>query len=258
MEEGNIGKSGELFIVHLVNYDLRFVPILRTAAIKLAGVVLKGNLVASCGSGGCKTDVKIRGLNGGKLGLSVKKAKPTARPDNHLDRRWVNTPGTRYDSWANVLKMPNEIRDIIQSGIINKAHHRNADLIDLSNQAKIRNFFMAHLDAFLEEVFRMGEVDLKIFAVIEYNGKEALYLFSLDDIIQFIKKDIASRGISFGKTIRLGKYIQIQRKAGNGVHIPKTLLKTNPAHPGNQMQTKLMVLSLRDDAISTLKYVKFP
>ena len=62
-------------------------------------------------------------------------------------------------------------------------------------------------------------------------------LYDMKDILENLdyKLTISGRGV-----IKIGKYITIQRKGGNGVHsihIPKTSL----AHPGNNLQVKMKV-----------------
>lgn len=62
-------------------------------------------------------------------------------------------------------------------------------------------------------------------------------LYDLKDLLDNLDYEvtISGRGV-----IKIGKFITIQRKGGNGVHsihIPKTSL----AHPGNNLQVKMKV-----------------
>ncbi len=64
-----------------------------------------------------------------------------------------------------------------------------------------------------------------------------MHLYDMKDLLDNLDYDvtISSRGV-----IKIGKFITIQRKGGNGVHsvhIPKTSL----AHPGNNLQVKMKV-----------------
>jgi hypothetical protein len=74
--------------------------------------------------------------------------------------------------------------------------------------------------------------------LVLYNrATNTMNLYDMKDILENLdyKLTISGRGV-----IKIGKYITIQRKGGNGVHsihIPKTSL----AHPGNNLQVKMKV-----------------
>jgi hypothetical protein len=91
----------------------------------------------------------------------------------------------------------------------------------------------------IEDIFRRGEEKLKLF-IINDKRKRRIYIFRMDDVIRFLNEDAAD--ISFTKKgiIRLGKFITIQRKGGDGKHI--TIPKTDWNHPGNQLQFKFSPL----------------
>ncbi len=75
-------------------------------------------------------------------------------------------------------------------------------------------------------------------------------LYDLAQLLRTLDYDVtvSSRGI-----IKIGKYITIQRKGGNGahsIHIPKTSL----AHPGNNLQVKMKVGSFVSDTKPIVSY----
>lgn len=250
VEEGFIGHTAELDVINLINSSGSFQSDVRAATKDLTNVDLRGRLFAKNGEGGHKTDIEVIDKDGKRVGISQKKAKRGTRPANHLDRRWLLSDGRYSLAWATALNMPKNISEILHEGIIRKAYNRNANLIDISHNNKIESFLFNKLDIFLEEAFRKGEEILKLFAIQEYNGETELHFFNIDEIIELVKKNIESRGMAFTRVISLGDYIQIQRKAGNGAHIDPRIAKTDPSHPGNQVQIKLMVLKLKSDAIS--------
>jgi hypothetical protein len=85
---------------------------------------------------------------------------------------------------------------------------------------------------------------------MEYDSKIKLCLFNMDEVINFIEKDVSRTGITFGSRINIGEYIQLQRKGGDGKHV--RIRKEDPLHPGNQLQVKLISRKLMNDAIKEL------
>ena len=67
----------------------------------------------------------------------------------------------------------------------------------------------------------------------------------MDDVIRFLIKN-ASNNIGFTEKgiIRLGEFVTIQRKGGNGKHI--IIPKTDWNHPGNQLQFKFSPLKFTE------------
>ncbi|MCD6458072.1 MAG: hypothetical protein J7K82_04405 [Thermoproteales archaeon] len=253
-EEAHIGKRGEELLVYLINNNMQFAQLFRNCVSKLLNVNLRGKIRAKRDRKSPKTDVEVLDESEYSVGISLKTVKKGGRPDDHLDRRWLDRPGRYTRPWTEVLQMPTFIRDIIWQGIMRKARHKNVALIEPQHQKAVRNFLIKNLDSFLEEAFRMGEQNLKLLGVLEYENGKILYLFALDDIIRFIKYNIINKGLTFSARIYMGDYIQIQRKAGDGSRINKRIPKTDPRHPGNQIQVKLLTLKLKNDAVQKLKH----
>jgi len=254
VEEGTIGDRGENALVYRINHDKGFAKDFVKCLNEQLTVSVSENITATKGSRGHKTDITIFDHTK-RIGLSLKSVKP-GRPDDHLDRRWLDKDGALCSSWKNALNMPDEVRDTLWRGIMEKARHTYADLVRHENQPIIQKFFMSNLHKILEEVFRRGETDLRLFAVMEYEVEKSLYIFRMDDIIEFIKSDVEKSGIDFGRNIKFGDFLWIQRKAGNGAQIDARLDKTDPNHPANQLQAKVLALTLRNAAIKHIKFCK--
>ena len=67
----------------------------------------------------------------------------------------------------------------------------------------------------------------------------------MNDVLEFLNENI-SNDISFSNKgiIKLGDFLSVQRKGGNGKHI--TIPKTDWQHPGNQLQFKFSPLKFAD------------
>lgn len=249
MEEARVGKLGEELLARKIEGDPNFADQLRRCIKDLTGIELVGKIIAVRGEkcGLWKTDILLIDQRGQQIGISLKTVKKGGRPDDHLDRRWLDRRGRRAKPWTEVLNMPDTVKEILRNGILKMARHESNQLVPPQHQPIIRNFFMSVLNTFLNEAFRDEENVLRLFAVLEYNDYLYLCLFNIDEIIKFIERDVKRRGITFGSRINIGKYIQVQRKAGNGRHVK--VPKDDPRHPGNQLQVKVMARDLRDDAI---------
>jgi len=256
MEEANIGKRGETLVVRLINDDKEFAGLFTCCLQRRLGLPVCDPLRARKAPAGLKTDVTISGSDGAEFGLSLKTMKP-GRPDDHLDRRWLDKSGRLSRSWKETLDMPYDVFNAFRKGIARKARDRNAELICPEDQPLVKKFLMSRLDTFLEESFRRGEADLRLFAIIQYEENEALYVFRMGDIISLVKKDILISGLRFSKVISLGNFLWIQRKAGDGKHVDERIPKSDTRHPGNQLQVKILPIRLKDEAVRKLDYCEF-
>ncbi|HIC99562.1 MAG TPA: hypothetical protein EYP08_08095 [Pyrodictiaceae archaeon] len=251
MEEARIGELGEELLTRKIEEDQSFADKLRRCIKDLTGIELVGKITAIRGRklGLWKTDLLLIDQRRQQIGISLKTVKKGGRPDDHLDRRWLDRRGRRAKPWTEVLNMPETVREILHTGILRMARGESNQLVPPQYQAIIRDFFRNVLSKFLNEAFRNEENVLRLFAVLEYDDRLYLCLFDIDEIIKFIEKDVKRRGITFGSRINIGKYIQVQRKAGDGKHVK--IPKDDPRHPGNQLQVKVMARDLRDDAIKS-------
>jgi len=244
MEEGTIGKLGQKFVVDWARGE--GAEILPKYLTKLGISLSKVVDIRECG-GWKKTDILITDEEGRRVGLSLK-TRGAGQPDDHLDRRWLDRTTKRRKSWKDVLGMPNRIVEAFREGLARKAQNSRADFIAPEFREDVRKFLLEKLEVILREAFVGGEEEeLQLFAVLEYGTSTRLTIFRMDEIIEFVCRNVKEKGIHFGGNIRLGDYIWIQRKAGDrkGLSLPKT----DPKHPGNQIQVKVLPLELRDDAI---------
>jgi len=249
MEEARVGRWWEDILVNLINSDKRFATSFSTCIKERLGLPISGEIRAQRNQG-AKTDVRILDSSGSVIGLSLKARRRSGRPDDHLDRRWL-------DEWREALGMPSPVYEALWRGIMRKAVNRQANLVLEEDRSLVRDFLLSRLDAFLEGAFRRGERELQLFAVVEHEGESTLYVFRMDDIISFVKEDVREAGIEFARIIRLGRFLWVQRKAGDSKEIDKRLPKTDPRHPGNQLQVKILPVSLKNEAVSRLNYCEF-
>jgi len=252
-EEAHIGRKGEEILIDILRSERKVIECIEKLTGKRIGnvdVVARGSHFSLW-----KTDVVLIGSTRECVGISLKTFKASARPDDHLDRRWLEKPSDEPSEiarpWSEVLGMPEDIAEIFRKGILRMAAGKSKYLVsNHSDQQKVKEFLLKVIDRFLEEAFRNGERELLILALLEYNSESKLCLFNLDKVIEFIKNDVQREGITFGSRISIGRFIILQRKAGNGKHVK--IPKTDPRHPGNQLQVKLIARTFRDVAINQI------
>lgn len=255
-EESDVGSRGENVVICRINYDKEFAANFAKCVREKLSIPLSDKVSATKGKRGYKTDIFVRDNQGNCIGISLKTRKP-GRPDDHLDRRWLDKDGPLCSSWRKVLKMPENVYESFKRGLMEKAKNAKVDLIRQEDRPIVEQFLMSNLRTLLEEVFRMNETNLQLFAVLVYEGEKALYVFRMNDIIDFVEKNIRSSGIKFRRVIMLGDYLWLQRKAGDGKHVDAKLPKTHPDHPGNQIQTKVLPIELKNAAVKCLPHCKF-
>ena len=99
---------------------------------------------------------------------------------------------------------------------------------------------MENITDIVNEIFIRGEKELKVL-MINDKMKLRIYLYKMKDVINFLVQNIQNN-ISFSPKgiVRLGNFITVQRKGGNGFRI--NIPKTDWNHPGNQLQFKFSPL----------------
>jgi len=256
LEEDEIGRKGTNALILCINSDRKFAEKFAKCISESLNVPISEKIVAKEAKKRLKKDIIICDDRGNCVGLSLKTRKP-GRPDGHLDRRWLHKDGKLCSSWKNALNMPKEVFKAFKKGIIEKAKNVQANLIRQEDQPIVEKFLLSNLGKFLEEAFRRGENDLHLFAVMEYENEKSLYVFRMDDIIKFVEENVKTSGIKFGANISIGDFLWIQRKAGDGKRANALRPKTDPNHPGNQLQVKVLPIALKDAALKKIKYCKF-
>ena len=99
--------------------------------------------------------------------------------------------------------------------------------------------------------FSLSRMENPKLLVLYNRSTNTMNLYDMKDLLDNLNYDvtISSRGI-----IKIGKFVTIQRKGGNGVHsvhIPKTSL----AHPGNNLQVKMKVGTFVLETIPIVTYI---
>jgi len=231
-KEARIGLDSEEDIINKINFDEKFHNIIRECLIKL-GFNVQEKLRAR--KDGIKTDIFIQINEHEEIGVSIKSSTKTSF--HQLDRR-------RLEEWKTSLNMPNEIFEVLKEAILRVAKDSKAKFILKKDRNKIKEFLASHLSKIITEIFRKKEEKLKLL-IINDKRKRRVYVFRMDDVIKFLIKN-ASDNICFTEkgVIRLGDFITIQRKGGNGKHIK--IPKTDWNHPGNQLQFKFSPLKFAE------------
>jgi len=106
----------------------------------------------------------------------------------------------------------------------------------------------------INEIFKRREERLKLL-IINNKMKRRIYIFRMDDVIKFLIRS-ATNEICFTEKgiIKLGEFVTIQRKGGDGRHI--SIPKIDWSHPGNQLQFKFSPLKFAEYVEST-KVIEF-
>lgn len=98
--------------------------------------------------------------------------------------------------------------------------------------------------------FSLSRMENPELLVLYNRSTNTMNLYDLKDLLDTLdcKVTVSRRGI-----IKLGKYITIQRKGGNGVHSIH-IAKTSLTHPGNNLQVKMKVGSFVSDTMPVVSY----
>ncbi|WP_158413782.1 PDDEXK family nuclease [Geoglobus acetivorans] len=219
-----IGLDSEKDIVHMINNNPNFQ---KSMIDGLSSIGYGNPSEIRAFKNGSKIDIYIV-LDDEKIGVSI---KSISKADFHqLDRR-------RLEDWKILLDMPDYIFDILKDAILRIAKNSSAKFILEKDRDEIGNFFNNKLKTILEEIFRRSESNLKLF-MINDKTRHRIYVYNMDDVIEFLYKN-AHNNISFTKKgiIKLGDFITVQRKGGNGERVKK-YKKTDWRHPGNHLQFK--------------------
>ncbi len=221
-----IGLDSEKEIINAINTNQSFRELVRNCLQNL-GFMYEGEMTCEDAPKNMKTDITIK-IARRPIGVSIKSIKETSF--HQTDRR-------RLEKWKEFLNMPDNIYDIIKTAIIRKAEKGRASKFILDKDKKtIRNFFSAKYEIIIKEIFSREEKDLLILLINNIKD-EKIYLYRMGDVFKFLIKNV-SNNIDFtvNGIIKLGDYLTIQRKSGNGKHIK--IPKTDWKHPGNDLQFK--------------------
>lgn len=200
-KEAKIGLNSEKDIVMMINTDEKFQSSLRRCLTHLGFNPRK----IAAHEDGIKADIIIEMGDGDKIGVSIKSSTGTSF--HNLDRRWL-------DKWKDFLDMPDSVFRTIKEAILRVAKDKRSKFILEADRDLIRDFFAEHLEVIIREIFRRGEEHLKLFMVND-KRKRSLYVFNMDDVIDFLVKDATDISFTSKGIIKLGSFITVQRKGGN-------------------------------------------
>ena len=183
-----------------------------------------------------KTDVVLVVLPDKEIGCSIKAAEINF---NQLERVWLK-------DLASDIKMPKNIEEAIQACIDNRRLKKSKKFISGAYSQQIVKYFSGNMDVLLNRIFTRNNPLLRYFIVYDYTNKK-WHISEITTVINYIKKQPIT--ISNGGVLYFGDSLTLQKKGGNGSHIK--IPKSNPAHPGNQIQFKIKPLSIVRNILST-------
>lgn len=167
------------------------------------------------------------------MGVNIKAGKTDF---NQVTRLWLS-------KLAKEIKLSKKAISIFQKGIDNYRLKLKECFIEKKSQPYVKNELKKKLDLVIELIFRGISNDIAKILALYDRTKKVYHLYDLDE---FISKMTHSKiGFTAKGIVKIGEYITIQRKSGNGVSVkvPKSHLK----HPGNQIQFKMKILSFMHD-----------
>lgn len=176
----------------------------------------------STGTDSGKSDVIVR-FTDATLSANIKAYKAGF---NQLTRTTISLFCTEF-------KIPH-LQQIFEEGAVRVAAKNGRFILDSDETQVINTLSPLARDIVHFSLARQENPEL----LVLYNRTiNTMFLYDMKNLLDNLEYEVAisSRGV-----IKIGQFITIQRKGGNGVHsvhIPKTSL----AHPGNNLQVKMKV-----------------
>ncbi len=236
------GFASEDRFIHLVNSDVRFNESLK-AIMGLSHQQLKAekpenkkvkadaSLVSLPntykGGSGVKDPGEV--FNQCKKGCSIKEAEADF---NQLERVWLA-------DLAADIQMPESVQKVIQRSLDDRRLKRSKIFITEDAFRSVKEFFEENREMLLRRLFADGDNTLEYFIVHDFS-RDTWHITALTNVIEFLKLQPLS--VSPKGVLYFGRCMTMQRKGGNGAHI--AIPKSDPKHPGNQLQFKIKPLSI--------------
>lgn len=210
----------------MVNEDSEFNERLRAAIALTRGSIAASKPVTRSK----KADaLLIISPSGEVRGCSIKEAEANF---NQLERVWL-------EALAEDLKMPDSIRNRIQTCIDNRRLKKSVKFITEDHQEEIISYFQDNIDNLLRRLFTGYDDTLAYFVIYDYT-KRSWHICLIADVINAIREEeitVSDKGVLY-----FGCGLSMQKKGGNGAHVK--VPKSHPTHPGNQLQFKIKPISL--------------
>ena len=192
---------------------------------------LKGDFLEAhpTGTNQKKSDVLVLFSESVPVGVNIKAGKTDF---NQVTRLWLS-------KLVKEVNLSEKAVSIFQKGIDNYRLKLKECFIERESQPYLKNELEKKLDLVIGLIFRGIGNDIAKILALHDRTKRVYHLYDLDEFIFKIahsKIGFTAKGI-----VKIGKYITIQRKSGNGVSVK--VPKSHPKHPGNQIQFKMKILS---------------
>lgn len=176
-----------------------------------------------------KSDVLILFSKTYPIGVNIKAGKVGF---NQVTRIWL-------EDFASQVNLSNNTVIAFQKGIDNHRLKRESRvLIENRFRDEVKIELKQKISKILELIFKGLNNDIVKLLVICNRENDKFYIYDMDDVLDILSKSditFSNKGV-----VNFGEYITLQRKGGNGdkVHRPKT----DPKHPGNQLQFKMKII----------------
>lgn len=228
-ENLEIGKRGEHLFRNRLNKNQTCIDLIKKK------YNVKGNLIEAHVTGGNnkKSDVLLLFSDSTAIGVNIKSGKAGF---NQITRIWL-------DKFSDGINLSLRSKEIIQNGIDNYRIKKLKYFIDIENQSILAEEIKEKIKIILELIFRGIDNEIAKLLTIYNRNNDSFYIYDLEEILE----ELSNSEITFSNKgiIQIGNYITIQRKGGNGHTVPYD--KSDPRHPGNQIQFKMKILSFAEE-----------
>lgn len=216
-----IGTNVELLFCNSIKHQERIVDKI-CASLKVEGKIAH---TYKTGSSQGKIDAVLRLDSGICIGANIKAFK--------ADFNQLTRVGIR--NFCSLLSLDNQVRTIFEDGVTRVSRNpRGGIFIEESDRITVRDALQPIVRSIVE--FSMvGDERPDLLVLYDRDIYQmSIYLmdYALDQLLQSTQLSFSEKGV-----IKIGDYITIQRKGGDGQH--KTHPRTSLKHPGNQIQVKI-------------------
>ena len=183
---------------------------------------------------GNKCDVKMGFTCGRNIDANIKAYKDMRY--NQITRMTVENFAIRFD-------LSDTQKEELRGLVLSKSRNVNSPLIPASRRQQWRFIFEERAKKIISSSF--SEHPSREILVLYDRDESIMRIWKMRDVLTAIGSDVAftPRG-----NIVIGKCVVFQRKGGNGVTVK--VPRTDPKHPGNDIQMKLNIksfLNLHDE-----------